>query len=218
MPTSTTRTAAVLACVPLLLIGAGTRAGADDKRPPAMSIELTNGVDTVRSGAELTYTVTLLNQDMANLTGLRVEQVLPSGSTAAAAGQRAKVAGGRAVWTADVQGHGRTVLTSSARLGAARAGALRAASTVCAYLPKSQVPVVCSSDMDLLPVGKAEGVQLAEGVRESAGMQLADAGADSTWWDTELSTAIGTAVGAALLVGGGVLVLRRRGRTAGRLR
>ncbi|MFI0977047.1 hypothetical protein ACH4SP_08470 [Streptomyces sp. NPDC021093] len=215
MPTFTTRTAprgaalvspasltslASLVSVPLLLLGAGASASADDKNPPAMSIALTDGVDTVSSGSRLAYTVTVQNQGPTNLAGLRIEQALPSGASAAAAGQRAKVAGGKAVWTADVRGHGKTVLTSTATLGSAQTGALRAASTVCAYLPKSHVPVVCSSDMNLLPTGpRTEGVELADGSGESAALLGMDP-----------AVAIGATAGAALFVGGGVLVLRRR--------
>ncbi|MEU8887970.1 hypothetical protein [Streptomyces sp. NPDC048442] len=221
MPACTTRTATVataaaLVSVPLLLLGAGASEGADDKNPPAMSIALTDGVDTVRSGARLAYTVTVQNQGPTPLAGLRIEQALPLGSSAATAGQRAKVAGGKAVWTTDVRSHGKTVLTSSATLGSARAeagaGALRAASTVCAYLPKSEVAVVCSSDMNMLPTGsQAEG---AAGPGPTA-VKLADGAEDSTLLGMDPAVAIGAAVGATLLVGGGVLVLRRRWRVSG---
>ncbi|CAM5352273.1 hypothetical protein SSPIM334S_07345 [Streptomyces spiroverticillatus] len=199
------------ALVPLLLLAAAPAALADDKTPaknqpaapPAMSISLSNGVDTVSSGSRLAYTVTVQNQGAANLAGLRIEQELPTGASGAAADHQAKVAGGKAVWTADVRAHGKTVLTSSATLGAEQAGALRAASTVCAYLPKSQVPVVCSSDMDLLPAGaKAEGVELADGADGGKVLGM------------EPGVAIGAGIGAALLAGGGVLVLRRRKKTA----
>ncbi|MCX5203033.1 hypothetical protein OG897_16450 [Streptomyces sp. NBC_00237] len=199
--------AAALVAVPLLLLAA-PGAGADDKNPPAaappaMSIALSNGVDTVSSGSRLAYTVTVHNQGAANLAGLRIEQELPTGASGASADQQAKVAGGKAVWTADVRAHGKTVLTSSATLGTEQAGALRAASTVCAYLPTSQVPVVCSSDMDLLPAGaKAEGVDLADG---------ADGG---TVLGMRPGVAIGVLAGAGLLAGGGVLVVRRRKKAA----
>ncbi|MGW7414064.1 hypothetical protein [Streptomyces sp. NPDC054863] len=209
MPVRTTRTAAALVSVPLLLLGAGTSASADEKNLPAMSITLTDGVDTVSSGARLAYTVTVQNQGPAHLAGLRIEQALPSGASAAAAGQQAKVSGGKAVWTADVRGHGKTVLTSSATLGSAQAGALRAASTVCAYLPKSQVPVVCSSDMNLWPTGtQAAGA-------EPTRVQPADDAGDSTLLGMDPVLAGGAAAGAALLAGGGALWLRRRKRVTG---
>ncbi|MFJ2745744.1 hypothetical protein ACIO3O_39500 [Streptomyces sp. NPDC087440] len=207
MPAFTRLATRAAALVPLVLLAATGPAAADDKNPPAaapppMSIALSNGVDTVSSGSRLAYTVTVQNQGAANLAGLRIEQELPTGVSGATADQQAKVAGGKAVWTADVRAHGKTVLTSSATLGAEQAGALRAASTVCAYLPKSQVPVVCSSDMDLLPAGaKAEGVELADG-------------SDGTLLGMAPGVAIGAGVGAALLAGSGVLVLRRRKKTA----
>ncbi|MFI5808334.1 hypothetical protein [Streptomyces sp. NPDC051561] len=209
--TARSSTACALAAVPLLLLGAHAPvSAAADNAPPAMSISLTNGVETVGAGAEVAYTVTVQNQGAKNLSELRIEQELPAGSSHAAAGQRAKVAGGKAVWTTDVRAHGKAVLTSSAKVGTKGTGALRAASTVCAYLPKSQVPVVCSSDMDLLPTGaQAEGAAPLPGPRGVA--------AQSTLLGMDPSVAFGALAGVALLAGGGAWALRRRGRTGGGL-
>jgi uncharacterized repeat protein (TIGR01451 family) len=169
-----------------------------------MSIDLTNGVDTVTSGTKLTYTVTVENRGTADLADLRIEQQLPRGASAAAAGQRAKVADGKAVWTTDVRARDKTVLTSSATVGTERSGAMRAASTVCAYLPGSEVPVVCSSDMDLLPSGPQ---------MEDAATVLSPDGRN-TLLGTDRNVAISAFAGTALLAAGAVVALRRR-RAAG---
>lgn len=210
-----TTTTCALAAVPLLLLGGptvGHATAAADDNPPAMSIALTNGVETVGAGTEVAYTVTVHNRGARHLTGLRVEQVLPAGAAAPAAGQRAKVVGGKAVWTADVRGHGRTVLTSSARVSTKGAGALRSASTACVYLPKSQVPVVCSSDMDLLPTGPGSGSAPLAGP-QAAGASEAMAGTEGTVLGMNGSAALGAL---AALVGGGVLLRRRLRRSARR--
>jgi hypothetical protein len=183
-----------------------TATAAAQTNPPALSIALTNGVETVGAGTKVAYTVTVRNQGAKHLPGLRIEQELPAGATSPAAGQRARVVGGKAVWTADVRAHGRTVLTSSARVSTREAGALRAASTACAYLPKSQVPVVCSSDMDLLPTGSKAGSAPLPGPQAAA----APAGTEETMPGLHGSTAIGAL---AALAGGGALLLRRRSRS-----
>ncbi|MFD3514649.1 hypothetical protein [Streptomyces sp. NPDC058657] len=224
-------TTCALAAVPLLLLGgpavvhaaatAGDRPGspASDDQQPALSLSLTDGVETVGAGTEVGYTVTVHNRGAAHLVGLRIEQQLPAGASAAGAGQRAKVRDGKAVWTADVRAHGKTVLTSSARVAAKETGALRAASTACAYLAGSAVPVVCSSDMDMLPSGaKAGGVGLAGPQATAAGPQATAAGPRQEPAGAVLGMdrplAVGVLAGVAVLAGGGVWVLRRRGRTA----
>ncbi|MFJ6695062.1 hypothetical protein ACIQM4_03190 [Streptomyces sp. NPDC091272] len=209
MSRTATTSAATLLCVPLLLLGAGTSASAAEKDPPHVSIDLTDGVETVRPGAGLRYTVTVLNHGPARLAGLRVEQQLPPGASGPSAGQRAKVAGGKAVWTTDVPGYGRAVLTSRATLGTEAAGALRAASTVCAYLSTSEVPVVCSSDMNLVSSGsQGEG---PPGMRARS-VASADGIAESTLLGVGPAVAIGSSAGATLLAVTGVLALRRRRR------
>ncbi|MFF0740010.1 hypothetical protein ACFYVL_06375 [Streptomyces sp. NPDC004111] len=209
-PARRVTTTCALAAVPLLLLG-GPSVGnaapaADGDHPPAMSIALTNGVETVAAGTKVAYTVTVRNQGPRHLTGLRVEQELPAGASAGAAGQRASVVGGKAVWTVDVRAHGSAVLTSTARVAARGTGALRAASTACAYLPKSHVPVVCSSDMDLLRTGGGAGAAAL------AGPQGVRAAPEERLLGMDRPVGLGVLAGVAALAGGGVWALRRRTR------
>ncbi|MFI6878499.1 hypothetical protein ACIBL6_34200 [Streptomyces sp. NPDC050400] len=199
------RTVLALPAAALLLGCAAYAAVADDGDPaagapaaPPMSIELTDGVDTAAGGDKLGYTVTVHNQGGVPLKALRVEQKLPAGASGTDASEGGRTgAGGKVVWTADVKPNAKTTLTSRTRLGTPAAGALRAASTACAYLGNAKAPAVCASDLDTLGAGAGgpRGETVASSGTSSPGM-------------------LAGGVTAAGLAGLGLLVIRRRRRAA----
>ncbi|MER5866515.1 hypothetical protein [Kitasatospora sp. NPDC002040] len=196
MPKPVLGTAAATVLAVLLLTGAAPA----DQPVPRLSVALDNGRDQADSGDRVTWTLTVRNLGPEPATELRIEQSLPSGATPArsadsATSADATVLGGTASWQhVSLAGGTEKKLTFTADLPPADARTLRSASTACVYPADSPAPVVCASDLDLLPAGRRA---LADAARP--------AGAPPAYW--------WTAAALPVLAIGAYLAYRRRFRT-----
>ncbi|MBC9719670.1 hypothetical protein H9Y04_45155 [Streptomyces sp. TRM66268-LWL] len=185
----------------LLLALPAAAAPAAPPVPPAMSIAVDDGRTTADTGDRLDYTVTLTNAGEKELRDLRIVQRLPSFAKALDAADGLKVHGDEVVWRGGVRAGDKAAFKMAATLRKPDVGQLRATSTACAYLGKSQSPVVCAADMDTLPAG-AKADQAA-----MTAAQAAEGGPGAGPW----------AVGGGLLVAAALAAawLRRRVRAEG---
>ncbi|MEU8132650.1 hypothetical protein [Streptodolium elevatio] len=187
--------AAVLAGAGGLLTATGPSAGAETlptPSRPALSIKVDDGSVKTRPGQVHTYTIRLRNLGSTDLNGMAVTEALPGGTTLVGSADGGTTgADGQITWTVDLPVGQEVVRTVKARVDTLPPGN-GIASTACARLAGSTVPIVCSTDLDQIP--RAE---------------LASSSGVGTF-----TLFGGAALGAAALGGGTWYFLRRRRRAA----
>lgn len=188
------RTSFVSVAAAGLLLAAAPTAAADGlpaPTRPALSIKVDDDTTKTKAKQVHTYTVKLRNLGSTNLRQMVLTETLPVGMSLISAtdGGALNGADGQIVWTVDVLVGQEVTRTIKARVDKLPAGH-GIASTACARLAGSNVPVVCSTDLDQLPT------------------------------EAELAAAAGTTatlygITASLLVaGGGAWYVRRRRKNA----
>lgn len=186
--------AVVLAGAGGLLTAAGPWAAADSlptPSRPALSIKVDDGSVKTRPGQVHTYTIRLRNLGSTDLNGMAVTESLPGGTTLVGSADGGSTGpDGQITWTVDLPVGQEVVRVVKARVDKLPSGN-GIASTACARLAGSTVPIVCSTDFDQIP--RAE-LAAATGVGTI--------------------TLLGGAVGATALGVGTWYFLRRRRRTA----
>ncbi|MCF2530478.1 DUF11 domain-containing protein [Yinghuangia soli] len=181
------RTAATLSAAGLLAAAAPVAAADSLPAPtrPALSIKVDDGATKTRAKQEHTYVVRLKNLGSTDLDRMAVTETLPSGMTLVSAGEGGTRNDGSSevMWTVDLPAGQEVTRTLKARVDKLPSGQAMA-STACARLAGSSVPIVCSTDLDQLPT-KAELAAAAEMPRTTlyggiAAAVLAVGG--GTWW------------------------------------
>lgn len=159
---------------------------------PALAIKVDNGSMTSKPGQEHTYTVLLRNLGSTDLRDVTLTETLPGGVAVLDGGGGAVLAGAdtQITWTVDLptgQQLVRTVETRVDKLSDEHG----VATTACARLGDSSVPVVCSTDVDRLPAEAAD----------TAGLST--------------TTLLGGIVAALTVIGGAAWYVVRRRRASG---
>ncbi|MDI2126296.1 hypothetical protein [Yinghuangia seranimata] len=119
---------------------------------PALSIKVDDGTMKTAEHREHTYTVRLRNLGSTDIDQLTMVETLPVGLTLVSATEGGAPGGheGQIAWTVDLPAGGEVVRAVKARVDKLPQGR-GIASTACAQLAGSAVPVVCSTDVDQLP-------------------------------------------------------------------
>ncbi|WP_436773768.1 hypothetical protein [Yinghuangia sp. YIM S09857] len=118
---------------------------------PALSIKVDDGSVKTRPGQVHTYTIRLRNLGSADLNGMSVTETLPAGTTLVGSADGGSTgADGQITWTFDLPVGQEVVRTVKARVDKLPSGN-GIASTACAKLAGSTVPIVCSTDLDRIP-------------------------------------------------------------------
>ncbi|PSK96303.1 putative repeat protein (TIGR01451 family) [Murinocardiopsis flavida] len=190
-PIRTVATAAVLAwgfAAPAVADGGPATAGR-----PALSIAVSDTLDTMAKGDHTTYRITLRNDGAEDVEGVAVHQTLPVGMALldhAPEGARTDTG---VSWAADLPAGAEVEYTVRARMGASDADVWRATATACATRGAGTRPLVCASDANLLPAGAAAG----GGPRGTH-----DAGVPAARWQLAVAAAVVLAVvaGAAFVL------------------
>ncbi|MBM9477524.1 DUF11 domain-containing protein [Nakamurella flavida] len=149
---------------------------------PQLSIAVDDGRDTAAEGDQLAYTVTVTNLGTDAVAGLRISQLLPTGTTFVSADQDGVQDGGTVVWQQDLAASEVFTARVVATVGAPAAGELRLAGVACAALAADQPPLVCASDSDQLPAGAAADAAQAAAAGASGGDAAAVMGDGPRWW------------------------------------
>ncbi|UGQ10143.1 DUF11 domain-containing protein [Yinghuangia sp. ASG 101] len=158
---------------------------------PALAIKVDNGSMTSKPGQVHTYTVLLRNLGSTDLRDVTLTETLPSGVSLLDAGGGAVSAGAdtQVTWTVALPTGQQLVHTVKARVDRLP-DEHGVATTACARLGDSTVPVVCSTDVDRLPA------------------EVADTAGPST------TTLLGGSVAALAAFGGAAWYVVRRRRAA----
>ncbi|HSA49670.1 MAG TPA: hypothetical protein VLH10_06100 [Yinghuangia sp.] len=124
---------------------------------PALSIKVDNGTMSSKAKQVHTYTVLLRNLGSTDLRDISLTESLPSGVALLDAGGGSAVVGPdtQVTWTVDLPAGQQLVRTVEARVDRLPTGN-GVASTACARIGDSTVPVVCSTDVDQLPAKVAD--------------------------------------------------------------
>ncbi|WTW94322.1 DUF11 domain-containing protein [Streptomycetaceae bacterium NBC_01309] len=146
--------AVVLAGTGGLLTAAGPWAVADSlptPSRPALSIKVDDGSVKTRPGQVHTYTIRLRNLGSTDLNGMAVTESLPGGTTLVGSADGGSTGpDGQITWTVDLPVGQEVVRIVKARVDKLPSGN-GIASTACARLAGSTVPIVCSTDFDQIP-------------------------------------------------------------------
>ncbi|MDA2807987.1 hypothetical protein [Nocardiopsis suaedae] len=142
----------------------GTNGGKDDDTAesphpdgvPALSIEVTDGLDGMEPGDVTEYTVTLRNDGEEKLDGIFLSQgIPPEMELVETDGERYGKPGGAledlAVWTVDLKPGESATGRTKARLADPGEKVWRVAATACAQESEDSPPVVCATDANLIP-------------------------------------------------------------------
>lgn len=129
---------------------------------PALAIKVDNGSMTTKPGQEHTYTVLLRNLGSTDLRDVTLTETLPAGVVLLDPGGGAVAAGAdtQVTWTVDLPTGQQLVRSVEARVDRLPDDN-GVASTACARLGDSSVPVVCSTDVDRLPAEVADTAGLS---------------------------------------------------------
>lgn len=144
---------AALVLAAAVLVGACGLAAADElpaPTRPALSIKVDDGTMRTRTKQVHTYTVRLRNLGSADLNGMGLTETLPSGVALVSATDGGAADGGRVAWTVDLPAGQELIRTVQARVDKLPPGP-GVASTACAHLAGTTVPVVCSTDLNQIP-------------------------------------------------------------------
>ncbi|WP_017622369.1 DUF11 domain-containing protein [Nocardiopsis chromatogenes] len=123
---------------------------------PALSIEVTDGLDGMEPGDVTEYTVTLRNDGEEKVEGIFLSQGLPPEMELVETdGERYGKPGGAledlAVWTVDLGPGESATGRTEARLADPGEKVWRVAATACAQEREDSPPVVCATDANLIP-------------------------------------------------------------------
>ena len=135
----------------------GLAPGVAEAKPaaPQLSIDIGNGRASTKAGDKLHYTITVENLG-TSATQLVVTQSVPTGAAFGTADGRAQLRADMVSWPVQVKAGGKTTLHSTLTVEAGTpADLLRLASVTCAKVGPKGPPLVCASDSDLLPAGRA---------------------------------------------------------------
>ncbi|MDA2814257.1 hypothetical protein O4J56_26650 [Nocardiopsis sp. RSe5-2] len=123
---------------------------------PALSIEVTDGLDGIEPGDVTEYSVTLRNDGEEKVEGVFLSQGLPPEMELVETdGERYDKPGGAledlAVWTVDLKPGESTTGRTKARLSDPGEKVWRVAATACAQESEDSPPVVCATDANVIP-------------------------------------------------------------------
>ena len=168
---------------------------------PALSIEVTDGLDGMEPGEVTEYTVTLRNDGEKKVEGIFLSQGLPPEMKLVETdGERYGKPGGAledlAVWTVDLKPGESATGRTKARLDDPGEKVWRVAATACAQEGEDSPPVVCATDANLIPRTPEPSASPAEA---AAAATAAESGRAFTLGRTEGAVLAGLVVGAGLV-------------------
>jgi len=132
-----------------------TASAARASRAPGLTISISDGHVTARTGDKLTYTVSVRNSGAVAVRRLKVTQTLTSGLKFLSASDHGVAAGGDVSWTASLPVGGKLTFVDLTRVTTTPATLLRLAAVACVTLPGSTRPLVCAAHLDRLPAAAA---------------------------------------------------------------
>ena len=132
-----------------------TASAARASRAPGLTISISDGHVTARTGDKLTYTVSVRNSGAVAVRRLKVTQTLTSGLKFLSASDHGVAAGGDVSWTVSLPVAGKRTFVDVTRVTSTPATLLRLAAVACVTLPGSTRPLVCAAHLDRLPAAAA---------------------------------------------------------------
>ena len=132
-----------------------TASAARASRAPGLTISISDGHVTARTGDKLTYTVSVRNSGAVAVRRIKVTQTLPSGLKFLSASDHGVAAGGDVSWTGGLPVGGKRTFVDVTRVTNTPATLLRLAAVACVTLPGSSGPLVCAAHLDRLPAAAA---------------------------------------------------------------
>lgn len=179
--TSISTVAAVSVLLVVFFAGAPAAAdsdpAADDRSRPALSIVVSDALDTMSEGDESTYKITLRNDGVEVVDDIAVHQTVPVGMELLDYGPDGTRTSAGVSWQSDLKAGEATEYTFRARMGASDGDVWRATVTACATAGAGTRPLVCATDANALPAGAAADARELEGTVPAARWQLATAAA-----------------------------------------
>ena len=132
-----------------------TASAARASRAPGLTISISDGHVTARTGDKLTYTVSVRNSGAVAVRSVKVTQTLTSGLKFLSASDHGVAAGGDVSWTVSLPVAGQRTFVDVTRVTSTPATLLRLAAVACVTLPGSTRPLVCAAHLDRLPAAAA---------------------------------------------------------------
>lgn len=128
-----------------------TASTARTSRAPGLTISISDGHVSARTGDVLTYTVSVRNSGAVAVRRLGVTQTLSSGLQFISASDHGVAKSGQVSWTASLPVGGKRTFLAVTRVTRTPPTLLRLAAVACVTLPGSSSPVVCAAHLDRLP-------------------------------------------------------------------
>lgn len=121
------------------------------KRTYALNISIEDGHSSVRQGDRLTYVTTVTNSGAVASPPLELSQTVVPGLTLVSSTPKATLTGGRIVWGRTLAAGRSARFTAVVTVGRLPDELRRLAAVICASTKSGKRPIVCASDLDLLP-------------------------------------------------------------------
>jgi uncharacterized repeat protein (TIGR01451 family) len=152
---ATAALAAGLVVMPALLGASHPAAGSPAAKGPSLSVSVSDGRSTARSGDTLTYTVTVRDTGSTAARQLKITQTFSPGLKLVSASDHGAASSGQVSWTADLAAGGWRTFRAMTRVTRTPATLLRLSAVACVTPHGSNRPAVCAAHLDRLPAAAA---------------------------------------------------------------